>query len=86
MVFSVTSGLFCRHAAHIMRSLLDSITPSMKYAFVVTALIYDEELPQDVAVFSAEPAPISVGVLIDTSPLESSAKAQAALCEGEVLL
>jgi len=30
-------------------------------------LIYDEEVPQDVAVFSAEPAPISVGVLIDTS-------------------
>ena len=30
-------------------------------------VIYDEEAPQDVAVFSAEPAPISVGVLIDTS-------------------
>lgn len=30
-------------------------------------LIYDEEVPQDVAIFSAEPAPISVGVLIDTS-------------------
>lgn len=30
-------------------------------------LIYDEEMPQDVAIFSAEPAPISVGVLIDTS-------------------
>jgi Ca-activated chloride channel family protein len=30
-------------------------------------LIYDEEAPQDVAIFSAEPAPISVGVLIDTS-------------------
>jgi Ca-activated chloride channel family protein len=30
-------------------------------------LIYDEETSQDVAVFSAEPAPISVGVLIDTS-------------------
>ena len=91
--------------------MLDSITSSMKYAFVATALlasvtiaagrqpqfksgvevvyldvtvqapdgsivrglakddflIYDEEVPQDVAVFSAEPAPISVGVLIDTS-------------------
>jgi Ca-activated chloride channel family protein len=30
-------------------------------------LVYDDEAPQDVAVFSAEPAPISVGVLIDTS-------------------
>ena len=30
-------------------------------------VIYDEEAPRDVAVFSAEPAPISVGVLIDTS-------------------
>jgi Ca-activated chloride channel family protein len=30
-------------------------------------LIYDEEAPQEVAIFSAEPAPISVGVLIDTS-------------------
>lgn len=30
-------------------------------------LIYDEEVPQEVAIFSAEPAPISVGVLIDTS-------------------
>ena len=30
-------------------------------------LIYDEDARQDVAVFSAEPAPISVGVLIDTS-------------------
>lgn len=30
-------------------------------------LIYDEDAPQEVAVFSAEPAPISVGVLIDTS-------------------
>lgn len=30
-------------------------------------VIYDDEVPQDVAVFSAEPAPISVGVLIDTS-------------------
>jgi Ca-activated chloride channel family protein len=30
-------------------------------------LIYDEEALQEVAIFSAEPAPISVGVLIDTS-------------------
>jgi len=30
-------------------------------------VIYDEEVAQDVAIFSAEPAPISVGVLIDTS-------------------
>jgi Ca-activated chloride channel family protein len=30
-------------------------------------LIYDEEVQQEVAVFSDEPAPISVGVLIDTS-------------------
>jgi Ca-activated chloride channel family protein len=30
-------------------------------------LIYDEDVAQDVAVFSAEPAPISVGILIDTS-------------------
>jgi Ca-activated chloride channel family protein len=30
-------------------------------------LIYDEGVSQDVAVFSDEPAPISVGVLIDTS-------------------
>lgn len=30
-------------------------------------VIYDEDAPQDVAVFSADPAPISVGVLIDTS-------------------
>ena len=29
--------------------------------------VYEENVPQDVAVFSAEPAPISVGVLIDTS-------------------
>ena len=30
-------------------------------------LIYDDEVPQDAAIFSAEPAPISVGVLIDIS-------------------
>lgn len=30
-------------------------------------LIYDDDARQDVAVFSAEPAPISVGILIDTS-------------------
>jgi len=30
-------------------------------------LVYDDEAAQEVAVFSAEPAPISVGVLIDTS-------------------
>ena len=30
-------------------------------------LIYDEEAQQDVAIFAAEPAPISVGVLIDLS-------------------
>jgi Ca-activated chloride channel family protein len=30
-------------------------------------LVYDEEVLQDVAVFSDEPAPISVGVLVDTS-------------------
>jgi Ca-activated chloride channel family protein len=30
-------------------------------------LIHDEGVPQEVAVFSAEPAPISVAVLIDTS-------------------
>lgn len=29
--------------------------------------IYDEDAPREVAIFSAEPAPISVGVLIDTS-------------------
>lgn len=30
-------------------------------------VIYDEDIPQEVSVFSDEPAPISVGVLIDTS-------------------
>jgi len=30
-------------------------------------VIYDEEVAQEAAIFSAEPAPISVGVLIDTS-------------------
>lgn len=30
-------------------------------------LIYDEDVPQEVAVFADDPAPISVGVLIDTS-------------------
>ena len=30
-------------------------------------VIHDEGVPQEVAVFSAEPAPISVGILIDTS-------------------
>ena len=30
-------------------------------------LIYDDEVTQDVAIFSAERAPISIGVLIDTS-------------------
>lgn len=29
--------------------------------------IYDEDAPQDVAIFSDEPAPISVGILLDTS-------------------
>jgi hypothetical protein len=100
--------------------MLDSITPSMKYALLVTALlasvtiaagrqpqfksgvevvyldvtvqapdgsivrglakddflIYDEEVPQDVAVFSAEPAPISIGVLIDTGSIRRTPAAK----------
>jgi len=42
-------------------------------------LIYDEEVPQDVAVFSAEAAPISIGVLIDTSGSMTGGRMAAAI-------
>jgi Ca-activated chloride channel family protein len=109
--------------------MLDGITCSMKYAFVVTALltsvtiaaglqpqfksgvelvyldvtvqapdgsivrglakddflIYDEEVPQEVAVFSAEPAPIGVGVLIDTSGSMTGERMAAAIRAADAL-
>jgi hypothetical protein len=48
-------------------------------------LIYDEEVPQDVAVFSAEPAPISVGVLIDTSGSMTGERMAAAIRAADAL-
>jgi Ca-activated chloride channel homolog len=48
-------------------------------------LIYDEEVPQEVAVFSAEPAPISVGVLIDTSGSMTGERMAAAIRAADAL-
>ena len=48
-------------------------------------LIYDEEVPQDVAVFSDEPAPISVGVLIDTSGSMTGERMGAAIRAADAL-
>ena len=48
-------------------------------------LIYDEEVLQDVAVFSAEPAPISVGVLIDTSGSMTGDRMAAAIRAADAL-
>lgn len=48
-------------------------------------LIYDEEAPQDVAVFSAEPAPISVGILIDTSGSMTGERMAAAIRASDAL-
>jgi len=48
-------------------------------------VIYDEEAPQEVAVFSAEPAPISVGVLIDTSGSMSGERMAAAIRAADAL-
>src|SRR5687767_14088912 len=48
-------------------------------------LIYDEEAPQDVALFSAEPAPISVGVLLDTSGSMSGERMAAATRAADAL-
>ena len=48
-------------------------------------VIYDEEVPQDVAVFSAEPAPISVGVLIDTSGSMTGGRMAAAIRAADAL-
>jgi Ca-activated chloride channel family protein len=48
-------------------------------------LIYDDEVPQDVAVFSAEPAPISVGVLIDTSGSMTGHRMAAAIRAADAL-
>ena len=48
-------------------------------------LIYDEEVRQDVAVFSAEPAPISVGVLIDTSGSMSGERMASAIRAADAL-
>ena len=48
-------------------------------------LIYDEDAPQDVAIFSAEPAPISVGVLIDTSGSMSGERMAAAIRAADAL-
>lgn len=48
-------------------------------------LIYDEEVLQDVAVFSAEPAPISVGVLIDTSGSMSGERMASAIRAADAL-
>jgi Ca-activated chloride channel homolog len=48
-------------------------------------LIYDEEVAEDVAVFSAEPAPISVGVLIDTSGSMTGARMAAAIRAADAL-
>jgi Ca-activated chloride channel family protein len=48
-------------------------------------VIYDEEEPQDVAIFSAEPAPISVGVLIDTSGSMSGERMASAVRAADAL-
>ena len=48
-------------------------------------LIYDEEVPQVAAVFSAEPAPISVGVLIDTSGSMTGERMAAAIRAADAL-
>jgi Ca-activated chloride channel homolog len=48
-------------------------------------LIYDEEVAEDVAVFSAEPAPISVGVLIDTSGSMTGERMAAAIRAADAL-
>jgi Ca-activated chloride channel family protein len=48
-------------------------------------LIYDEEAPQEVAVFSAEPAPISVGILIDTSGSMTGERMAAAIRASDAL-
>jgi Ca-activated chloride channel family protein len=48
-------------------------------------VIYDEEVPQDVAIFSFEPAPISVGVLIDTSGSMTGERMAAAIRASDAL-
>ena len=48
-------------------------------------LIYDEDVLQDVAVFSAEPAPISVAVLIDTSGSMTGERMAAAIRAADAL-
>src|SRR5262245_66334425 len=48
-------------------------------------LIYDEEVLQNVAVFSDEPAPISVGVLIDTSGSMTGERMAAAIRAADAL-
>lgn len=48
-------------------------------------LIYDEEALQEVAIFSDEPAPISVGVLIDTSGSMSGERMAAATRAADAL-
>ncbi|HJU41313.1 MAG TPA: VWA domain-containing protein [Vicinamibacterales bacterium] len=48
-------------------------------------LIYDEEALQEVAVFSAEPAPISIGVLIDTSGSMTGDRMAAAIRAADAL-
>ena len=48
-------------------------------------LIYDEDVLQSVAVFSDEPAPISVGVLIDTSGSMAGARMAAAIHAADAL-
>jgi Ca-activated chloride channel homolog len=48
-------------------------------------LIYDEEVLQSVAVFSDAPAPISIGVLIDTSGSMAGARMAAAIRAADAL-
>jgi Ca-activated chloride channel family protein len=48
-------------------------------------LIYDEEVAQDVAIFSDEPAPISVGLLIDTSGSMTGERMGAAIRAADAL-
>ena len=48
-------------------------------------LIYDEDVLQSVAVFSDEPAPISIGVLIDTSGSMTGARMAAAIRAADAL-
>jgi Ca-activated chloride channel family protein len=48
-------------------------------------LIYDEDVPQNVAVFSDEPAPISVAVLIDTSGSMTGERMAAAIRAADAL-